>query len=98
MELNALHAALRGVSAYRKLMETPVMLAVDRLFQYLNKQSGSTALSTYTELFCALRQEGCEGLGDWLWNQLRYTESLYSRLIDRNASDRNKYLIDRTIR
>lgn len=87
MELNALHAALRGIAAHRNLMETQVMLAVDRLFQYLDSRSGPTALTAYTQLFFSLRLEHHEGLGDWLWEQLRYGETLYSRLIDQGGSD-----------
>ena len=35
----------------------------------------------------AWRPASCEGLGDWLWDYLRYNETLYSRLIDQGKSD-----------
>ena len=87
MELNALRAALRGISAYRELTSTTVMFNASTLLDALSNREGEDALTAYTALFYTLRQEGCEGLGDWLWDQLRYTESPYSRLIDQGKSD-----------
>ncbi|MCI8422234.1 MAG: DUF815 domain-containing protein [Lawsonibacter sp.] len=87
MELTALHAALLGVSAHRELMQDPVMLHAERILHFLKFKYGAQALDAYTSLFYDLRKAGCEGLGDWLWDQLRYTESLYSRLIEAGRSD-----------
>lgn len=87
MELNALRAALRGVAAYRELTSTAVMFNAATLLDALSNREGEDALTAYTALFYTLRQEGCEGLGDWLWDWLRYTESPYSRLIDQGKSD-----------
>jgi len=87
MELNALRAALGGISAYRELTNTTVMYDVHELLDALHRKEGERALDAYAALFHALRLEGFEGLGDWLWDRLRYTESPYSRLIDRGASD-----------
>lgn len=87
MELNALRAALRGVAAYRELTSSAVMFNAATLLDALSNREGEDALTAYTALFYALRQEGCEGLGDWLWDYLRYTESPYSRLIDQGKSD-----------
>lgn len=87
MELNALRAALRGVAAYRELASTAVMFNAATLLDALSNREGEDALTAYTALFYTLRQEGCEGLGDWLWDWLRYTESPYSRLIDQGKSD-----------
>lgn len=87
MELNALRAALRGVAAYRELTSSAVMFNAATLLDALSNREGEDALTAYTALFYTLRQEGCEGLGDWLWNWLRYTETPYSRLIDRGGSD-----------
>lgn len=87
MELNALRAALRGISAYRELTGTAVMSNAATLLDALSNREGEDALTAYTALFYTLRQEGCEGLGDWLWNYLRYTETPYSRLIDQGKSD-----------
>ncbi len=87
MELRALRLALRGISAYRELRDTPVMNCVSLLLDALCYQEGEAALDPYTSLFHVLRLEGCEGLGDWLWDWLRYNETPYSRLIDRGESD-----------
>lgn len=87
MEWNALRAALRGISAYRELRDTPVMNCVSLLLDALCYKEGEAALDPYTSLFHVLRLEGREGLGDWLWDYLRYTESPYSRLIDQGKSD-----------
>ena len=103
MELNALHAALMGISAYRELLDPLIGVAgmvkqnsgpdvrvmgnAERLLHFLKHKRGEEALDFYIRLFHSLRQAGCEGLGDWLWDQLRYTESPYSRLIDQGKSD-----------
>ena len=87
MELNALRAALRGISAYRDLTTTTVLSGIWMLLDALHEKNGEEALECYVSRFYALRSDGYEGLGDWLWDQLRYTESPYSRLIDQGKSD-----------
>ena len=87
MELNALRAALRGISAYRELTNTTIMRNVRALLDALHRTSGEEALEAYVALFHVLRSDGYEGLGDWLWDWLRYTETPYSRLIDQGKSD-----------
>ena len=87
MELNALRAALRGISAYRDLTNTTVLSGIWMLLDALHQKNGEEALECYVSRFHTLRSDGYEGLGDWLWDQLRYTESPYSRLIDQGRSD-----------
>ena len=87
MELNTLRAAVNGISAHRELMQAPVLAHAAQLLHALKSRDGEEALHCYTELFYTLRQEGCEGLGDWLWNYLRYTETPYARLVERDGSD-----------
>ena len=87
MELNALRAALRGISAYRELTNTTIMRNVRALLDALHRTSGEEALEAYVALFHVLRSDGREGLGDWLWDYLRYNETPYSRLIDQGKSD-----------
>ena len=87
MELNMLQAALLGLSAYKDLMGTTVGRDAGCLLDHLHDKAGIEALQDYTDLFYDLRSEGCEGLGDWLWDWLRYTETPYSRLIDQGKSD-----------
>ena len=87
MQLNILRASLRGVSAYRELMDTDVMVQVKKLLDAICVGQGERALDAYTALFCQLRQEGFLGLGDWLWDALRYRPSPYGLLAERGGSD-----------
>lgn len=87
MELNMLRAALRGISVFRELTNTTVMYDVSLLLDALHRRDGEDALDAYTALFHTLCQEECSGLGDWLWDQLRYTENPYAHLIDQGGSD-----------
>lgn len=87
MELNILRAALRGLSAYREIKDQPVMTQTLRLLDALAQGRGEEALDAYTALFYRLRQEGFSGLGSWLWDELRFTESPYALLAERGGSD-----------
>lgn len=87
MKLNALRAALRGISAYREVMEAPVMVRALSLLDCLCAGDGEGAVECYAALFHTLRQEGFLGLGDWLWDALRFTESPYALLCERGGSD-----------
>ena len=87
MELNALRAALRGLSPYRNLTAQPVLLQMGRLLDALAQGRGEEALDAYTAVFYHLREEGFSGLGDWLWDRLRYTETPYALLAQRGGSD-----------
>ncbi|MCF2596549.1 ATP-binding protein [Pseudoflavonifractor phocaeensis] len=87
MELNALRAAFRGLSAYRNLTAQPVLLQMGRLLDALAQGRGEEALDAYTAVFYHLREEGFSGLGDWLWDRLRYTETPYALLAQRGGSD-----------
>ncbi len=87
MELNALRAALRGISAYRQVTNTTVLGSIWMMLDALHQKNGEEALEEYVSQFYVLRSDGCEGLGDWLWDWLRYTETPYSQLIDQGKSD-----------
>lgn len=87
MELNALRAALRGISAYRDVTNTTVLSGIWMLLDALHQKNGEEALECYVSRFHVLRSDGYEGLGDWLWDWLRYNETPYSRLIDQGKSD-----------
>ena len=87
MELTALRAALRGLSSYRELKELPVMAHMVHLLDHLAGGQGEEAVDDYTALFYYQRREGFTGLGDWLWDQLRYTESPYALLAERGGAD-----------
>ena len=87
MELNVLRASLMGLSAYRDLRSKQPMIHMECLLQHLCRGEGEAALNEYTALFSALRQDGYQGLGNWLWDTLRYEESPYSALAEFGASD-----------
>jgi len=87
MELNVLRASLMGLSAYRDLRGKLSMIRMECLLQHLCRGEGEAALDEYTALFSALRQEGYQGLGDWLWDTLRYEESPYSALAESGTCD-----------
>ena len=77
MEFDVLWAALHGVAAYAELLKTPVMEQSRALVGSLWQGRGTEALEAYTQLFHLLRREGYQGLGDWLWDGLRYVETPY---------------------
>ena len=79
--------ALLGLSTCRDLLREPLMTQVRDLLDALDGDNGEAALNAYTEIFYKLRQAGKTGLGDWLWDQLRYNESPYPALLDRGGSD-----------
>ena len=79
--------ALLGLTPCRDLLREPLMMQVRSLLDALAAENGEGALNAYTELFYGLRQAGKTGLGDWLWDRLRYTESPYPALLDRGGSD-----------
>lgn len=87
MEFDVLWAALHGVSAYAELLKTPVMEQSRALVGSLAQGRGTEALEAYTQLFHLLRREGYQGLGDWLWDGLRYVESPCGTLAERGDSD-----------
>lgn len=87
MELSALSIALRGMAAYRPLMDTPVLSGMSRLLRFLSAGAGESALDAYTQVFHALREKEFQGLGDWLWEVLRYEESPYGLLCARGGAD-----------
>ena len=84
---NTLRPALLGLSTCRGLLGEPLMTRVRALLDALDGGDGEAALEAYTEIFYGLRQAGKEGLGDWLWDRLRYTESPYPALLDRGGCD-----------
>ena len=87
MNLSFLRARLHGLSAFLPLLDTPMLQDVLSLFDALAKQDGEAALSHYHQLFYRLRSEGYAGLGSWLWDALRYTETPYGTLAGSGRSD-----------
>ena len=84
MNFSSLRYALRGLSAYRGLLDELVFdqattliytLSVGQTEQQEGQDPvwGEEALSAYARLFQALCDGGFDGIGDWLWDKLRYT-------------------------
>ena len=92
MNFSSLRYALRGLSAYRTLLddenESILDYATTVLYTLANGQKeqdeeeraewGENALSAYACLFQALCDGGFDGIGDWLWDKLRYTETPFA--------------------
>ena len=92
MNFSSLRYALRGLSAYRTLLddenESVLDYAATVLYTLANGQKeqdeeeraewGENALSAYACLFQALCDGGFSGIGDWLWDKLRYTETPFA--------------------
>ena len=87
MNINTMLAALQGVTAYKDVLTQPVMERALRLVTSAACGDGLGGLEAYTDLFYQLRVEGCAGLGSWLWEALRWSESPYPRLAERNGRD-----------
>lgn len=87
MKLDVLRASLLGVSAYRRVMEHPVMEKVMHLLDCLYRKDGEGALLGYTDVFYSMRQFAISGLGELLHFHLRYDESPYAALVESGRRD-----------
>lgn len=87
MSLSELYYSLLSLAAYKHLAEKPILREFIALLAAVERQDGLTALDRYTGFFYALKQEGYAGLGDWLWDALRYEESPFGRMIARGEYD-----------
>ncbi len=87
MKLKGLRAALLGVSAYREIMDREIMVWAKKLLDAVCMEQGEAALDAYTALFFQLRKEDFAGIGDWLWDVLRFTPNPYGRLLERSGVD-----------
>ncbi|WP_297721901.1 ATP-binding protein [Intestinimonas sp.] len=85
--IETIRPALLGLTTCLDLMQEPLMGSLRALLDALAAGEGEAALRHYTEIFYGLRQAGKSGLGDWLWDRLRYTEGPYPALLDRGGSD-----------
>lgn len=87
MNMKSLSVALRGVTAYKDLLASPVMECALRLVRAVSDGDGQGGLDAYTDLFYQLRLEGCPGLGSWLADALRWSESPYPKLAESGLGD-----------
>ena len=87
MNLILLRAQLRGLSAFRSLLDTPMLKDALQLLDAAARRDGEGALAAYDQMFYLLKAEGYSGLGTWLWDTLRYTETPYGDLAGPGRSD-----------
>ena len=87
MNLILLRAQLRGLSAFRSLLDTPMLKDALQLLNAAARRDGEGALAAYDQMFYLLKAEGYSGLGTWLWDTLRYTETPYGDLAGSGRSD-----------
>lgn len=87
MNLILLRAQLRGLSAFRSLLDTPMLKDALHLLDAAARRDGEGALAAYDQMFYLLKAEGYSGLGTWLWDTLRYTETPYGDLAGSGRSD-----------
>ena len=87
MNLILLRAQLRGLSAFRSLLDTPILKDALQLLDAAARRDGEGALAAYDQMFYRLKAEGYSGLGTWLWDTLRYTETPFGDLAGSGRSD-----------
>ena len=87
MDLMSIRASLMCLTAYRPLLDTPVLEQVMELLSAIKKEKGEEALEAYTELFYTLRTAGFDCLGTWLWERLRFDNSPYAHLAEAGGND-----------
>ena len=87
MNLILLRAQLRGLSAFRSLLDTPMLKDALQLLDAAARRDGGGALAAYDQMFYCLKAEGYSGLGTWMWDTLRYTETPYGDLAGSGRSD-----------
>lgn len=87
MDLMSVRASLMCLTAYRPLLDAPVMERVMELLKAIKKEKGEDALEAYIGLFYTLRDAGYDSIGGWLWERLRFDESPYARLAEQGEGD-----------
>lgn len=89
MKLSLLRDRLRCVANFRPVLETPVMGSYLRLLDALIAEDPDAACESWANLYYLLKSEGHGGLGSWLWDALRFTETPYGHLTERGEADEN---------
>ena len=85
-EILALRISLRGMSAFRDVLETPVMQCVLRLVDHIAEKNGLAAVEDYGTLLYLLQCENCFTLGDYLWSALRWSEGPYTKMVEQRCA------------
>lgn len=95
MKLRQLRLALKSLCAYQSLESEPVMEEMMRLLEHIaaleddagNEWLADSTLNQYGAVFFQLRQGKHLGFGDFLWDYLRFTPTLYGTLVAEGGSD-----------
>lgn len=87
MELSALSLRLRCLSAFHSLLDEPVFAAYLQTLDCLARKDGPAAAQGYAQFYYLLKTQGHAGLGVFLWDWLRYTDTPYGRLVERAEQD-----------
>ncbi len=85
--IQKVRSGLLAVSAYRHLLAQSVPVRFCALLDALVAGEGEKALAAYTDFFFQLKTEGYMGLGDWLWDAMRFQDSPYGLLCERSGQD-----------
>lgn len=86
---------LGSLCAYHPLQDQPMLLAFTDFFTSLNAlqtqskepRLAQQALHQYSNIFHLLRSQGYRGLGDYLWDYMRFQPTHYGQLIAQKTSD-----------
>lgn len=82
MDNTALLYRLESLTVFRSLLDTPVLSAALELLRAVRGQTPEPVLAAWGRLCALLQNAGAEKLGDWLWAELRFTETPWGRLIE----------------
>lgn len=80
-------AALQGITVYKDVLALPASQCAVRLVSAVTHRDGLGGLEAYTDLFYQLRLAGHAGLGSYLGEALRWSESPYPLLAERGDRD-----------
>lgn len=86
MEFATLYYKLRSLTAYRALLDQPVLASAVSLLGHLSRGAGEPALEDWAEFFRRLAESGAERPGELLLEQLRCCEGPWPRAAEAGLS------------
>lgn len=87
MELAALCDRLACLSNCNALLDEKIMHYYHGILHALVRENGLDAACRYAALYHKLKVRGYAGLGDFLWDWLRYTDTPYGLMMERGEYD-----------
>lgn len=87
MELTALQARLTCLTNCNSLLNEDIFRSYWYTLRALTQGSGPDAAAWYAQLYYQLKARGHSGLGDFLWDWLRYTDTPYGLMVERGNED-----------